>query len=308
MPRMAMRFLSAGGGGSVRGGGVGGSGAAGSGPAAGPVTLPWTLSYQTVLPDDYRSNDEFARTLSAFRRAGLWGLELNMSDPADFSYDDVVSFLSEHGLKLSMFATGLSAKTGNFSLSALDESARKAAVEECAKYLRWVTGEGVGAIIGFLKGMDKSNPQAARLAFQTSVQELSPVAEETRTPLIIEATNRYETPIANTVEDALWLVEGTSEEWVKVLPDTFHMNIEEADMRAALAKALPRIMHVHLSENNRTLPGRGGFDFSGFLNMLSELGFSGRLAMEGNIVGSEADDVARAADSVASAWSSVSTR
>ncbi|MFW6388184.1 MAG: TIM barrel protein [bacterium] len=313
---MANRFLSAGGNGAAGGGGAGDQGSAGRGTGGNsavgggapgdPGKLPWTLSYQTVLPEDYRTNDSFSRTLSAFRRAGLWGLELNMRDPADISYDDVVSFLSEYDLNLSMFATGLSAKTGNFSLSALDESARKAAVEECAKYLRWVRSEGVGAIIGFMKGMDKSNPQAARLAFQASVQELAAVAEEARTPLIIEATNRYETPIANTVEDALALVEGTPAQWVKVLPDTFHMNIEEADMRAALEKALPRIMHVHLSENNRTLPGRGGFDFSGFLKMLSELGFTGRLAMEGNIVGSEADDVGRAAGWVASAWAGVS--
>ncbi len=299
-----MRRMSAGGGrGSAgRPGAQSAPERAASDARRGAADLPWTLSYQTVLPDDYRGNDAVAARFAAFAGAGLRGLELNMSDPARFSYDDVLEFLDGFGLKLSMFATGLSAKSGGFSLSADDEDARRRAVEECTKYLRWVGDDDVGAIIGFMKGMDRSRPDAAREAMRRSILELAPVAEQERTPLIIEATNRYETPIANSLADALELVEGTPAEWVKVLPDTFHMNIEEADQRAALIAALPRVMHVHLSENNRTLPGRGAFDFAGFLRMLAEIDFRGRLAMEGNIIGDEGDDVARAAEAVRAAW------
>ena len=264
--------------------------------------LPWKLAYQTVLPDDYREDINISHTLSALARAGLWGLEVNVSDPDLFSYADVAAFLGEHGLAFSMFATGLSAKTAGYSLSSLDETERKRAVAACARYLRWVEDEDVGAIIGFMKGMDKSEPERARAAFRESVMELAPEAEAAKTPLIIEATNRYETLIANTLSDALSLVEGTDPRWVKVLPDTFHMNIEEADMGSALESAIPRLMNIHLSENNRTLPGRGGFEFPSFLRMLDELGYAGRLAMEGNLVGDEAEDVPRAAGFVYECW------
>ena len=269
---------------------------------AAPGALPWPLAYQTVLPDDYRNNDGISRTFTALSNAGIWGLEVNVSDPDLFSYSDVVSFLNDHGLALSMFATGLSAKTAGYSLSALDERERKQAVEACGRYLHWVEDEDVGAIIGFMKGLDKSDPAHAREAFRLSVSELAPVAESAKTPLIIEATNRYETAIANTLSDALSLVEGSDPRWVKVLPDTFHMNIEESDMRSALESAMPRLMNVHLSENNRTLPGRGGFDFRAFLRVLHDLGYSGRLAMEGNFAGAEADDVTRAARVVQECW------
>ncbi|TVQ23725.1 MAG: sugar phosphate isomerase/epimerase [Spirochaetaceae bacterium] len=266
--------------------------------------FPYTLSYQTVLPDDYRSNQAFANTLRQFRDAGLWGLELNMADPATMDYQDVVEFLGGFDLRLSMFATGLSAKTAGLSLSSADEAERLRAVETCSEYLRWVQDDDVGAIIGFMKGMDRSDPGAARTAFRRSVLELAPVASDTRTPLIIEATNRYETPVANSLEDTLELIDGTPAEWVRILPDTFHMNIEEADQAAALTNAFPRIMSIHLSENNRTLPGRGGFDFAAFFRTVKTIGYTGRFAMEGNIVGSEGDDVARAADAVRAAWTS----
>ena len=278
---------------------AGGKGGSGGSRGRG---LPWKLAYQTVLPDDYRSSGELTDRLASFAAAGIWGLEVNVSDPDLFSYADVVSFLGEHGLAFSMFATGLSAKTAGYSLSSLDESERKRAVAACARYLRWVEDEEVGAIIGFMKGMDRSDPEGARAAFRESVLELAPVAEQARTPLIIEATNRYETPIANTLSDALSVVEGTDSRWVKVLPDTFHMNIEEADIRSALERAMPRLSNVHLSENNRTLPGRGGFEFPSFLRILDELGYVGRLAMEGNVVGSEAADVPRAARFIQECW------
>ena len=266
--------------------------------------FPYTLSYQTVMPDDYRNNLSFQNFLRQVRNAGLWGLELNMADPQVIDYGDLVGFLDDFGLRLSMFATGLSAKTADLSLSSVDEAERLRAVEMCSEYLKWVEDDDVGAIIGFMKGMDRSNPDPSRAAFRRSVLELAPVAEQARTPLIIEATNRYETPVANSLAETLDLLEGTSGSWVKILPDTFHMNIEEADQASALEQALPRIMSIHLSENNRTLPGGGGFDFAAFFRIVETIGYSGRFAMEGNFAGSEGDDVARAADAVRTAWTS----
>lgn len=264
--------------------------------------FPYTLSYQTVLPDTYRGNSDFEGVLRQFRDAGLWGLELNMIDPQRVEYHDLVDFLGGFDLRLSMFATGLSAKTAGLSLSSVDEAERGRAVAAGSEYLRWVKDDEVGAIIGFMKGMDRSDPSAARSAFRRSVLELAPVAEQARTPLIIEATNRYETPVANSLTDTLDLLDGTDAAWVKILPDTFHMNIEEADQASALEKALPRIMSIHLSENNRTLPGGGAFRFSEFFRVLHRIGYSGRFAMEGNIEGGEAENVARAAKAVRAAW------
>ena len=44
---------------------------------------------------------------------------------------------------------------------------------------------------------------------------------------------------------------------LKLLADTFHMNIEEADMGKAILTAGSRLAYVHFSDSNRLAPGMG---------------------------------------------------
>jgi sugar phosphate isomerase/epimerase len=61
------------------------------------------------------------------------------------------------------------------------------------------------------------------------------------------------------------------------------MNIEESSFEAALMQALPWIISVHLSDNNRYFPGFGAIDFGEICAFLSQIGFSGGLAIEGEV-------------------------
>src|SRR5690606_21146568 len=73
----------------------------------------------------------------------------------------------------------------------------------------------------------------------------------------------------------------------KVLPDTFHMNIEETDTLATLRIHLERVPSFHLSDNNRCYPGLGAVEFSRVIAGLDELGYRGRIAIEGNARGGD---------------------
>ena len=61
------------------------------------------------------------------------------------------------------------------------------------------------------------------------------------------------------------------------------MNIEEADIPATLRRYAPTIGHVHLSDSNREVPGRGHVDFAAGLAALRESGYDGVLAIEATI-------------------------
>ena len=65
-----------------------------------------------------------------------------------------------------------------------------------------------------------------------------------------------------------------------VLADTYHMNIEEDDVCAALRAAAPWLGAVHLSDSNRHHPGRGHVDFAAVLATLRDAGFAGTLSVE----------------------------
>lgn len=241
------------------------------------------LSFQTVLPKDYRTNRSFRSVLETLRELSFWGVELNMSDPRSFEPKAVLDFLREFDLKLSMFATGLTAKQAGLSLSHPTESVRRESVERCRQILDWVAGSEAGVIVGFLKGGVAQDGEEARKRFARSLAEIIPRAEERSVTLLVEATNRYESSVANTLEETAGFLRDYSARYAQILPDTFHMNIEETDMFESMRSHRYRFNSLHLSDNNRLFPGFGAIDFGNVIRFLKEIDYRGRLAIEGNV-------------------------
>jgi sugar phosphate isomerase/epimerase len=61
------------------------------------------------------------------------------------------------------------------------------------------------------------------------------------------------------------------------------MNIEESNLYNALDRYSKYYTSIHLSDNNRFFPGFGAIDFSAIFDHLKKSGFTGRLAIEGNL-------------------------
>jgi D-psicose/D-tagatose/L-ribulose 3-epimerase len=98
--------------------------------------------------------------------------------------------------------------------------------------------------------------------------------------LCIEPLNRFETYFLNTPEDAARLVRAVGQPNVRVHFDTFHANIEakhQADSIRAIAKELG---HVHVSENDRGIPGTGSVDWRAVLLALKDVDYKGWLTIE----------------------------
>ena len=243
----------------------------------------YPLSLQTVLPDDYGQNEEFASLLGWLQQSGFWGLELNMSDPKSFNFEAVRGFLGKFDLELSMLATGFTAGRLGLSLSDPDENGRKRAVAKCCEMIEWIRHPGTGVIIGRLKGGPAADVAAARRQFARSLAEILPVAEAQKVLVLVEATNRRETAVANTVDEAARLLGARGFHCAAVLPDTYHMNLEESDMLDTLRRHAAHLTSLHLSDDNRCFPGLGSIDFARIILILREAGFAGRVAIEGNV-------------------------
>ncbi|MGA2378475.1 MAG: sugar phosphate isomerase/epimerase family protein [Spirochaetia bacterium] len=251
----------------------------------------FTLSFQTALPDDYQKDAAFRSLLDALRDLGFWGVELNVGDPRDCRAETIGSFLAGFGLEVSMLATGLTAKRLGLSLSHPEEDARRRSVDKCREMIEWAAAVRAGLIIGFLKGGVSPDPAGSRARLRKSLEQIVPFASERSTPILVEATNRYESSVANTLEETVALLEGLDVAHARVLPDTFHMNIEEADMFGSLSRYRARFISLHLSDNNRRFPGFGSIDFRRVIHHLRDIGYEGRLAIEGNPGGDVVEDL-----------------
>lgn len=249
------------------------------------------LAVQMLLPPDYRNDRSFINDLSLLRSLEFDGVELNIRDPERAQPDELKRFLCDFGLTLSMFASGATAKALNLSLASTDEVERKRAVEYTKGFLEFASELGAGVIAGFLKGPMAHATEAHRLKLVESIAELAPVSARCKTPLQIEAINRFESPLGHSLDETYELIRGCAHEYLWILPDTWHMNIEETNMEAAIIRHKGHFGSFHLSDNNRFFPGLGGIDFKHIIGVLEACGYAGKLAIEGNIKTSFSDDI-----------------
>ena len=255
------------------------------------------LAIQIVLPEDYLRSLPFAADLRALQRAGYDGVELNL-DPEVEDPLRLRGFLADFGLTLSMLATGRSARMRGLSLAAAEEARRREAVRWTREALAFsaAIGGGAGVIAGYLKGAMGKDTPLHRLQLRNSVAELGPAAQRLETPLLVEAVNRFESPLGHTLAEVAELLGEPANPFLWILPDTWHMGIEEAYPEAALVRFKGRYGLVHLSDSNRLFPGEGGRGFGRILAVLEALGYDGRLAVEGNLQHGLAEDATRAAE------------
>lgn len=111
--------------------------------------------------------------------------------------------------------------------------------------------------------------------------ELGPTLVDYDVTMAIEPLNRYETYFLNTVADTVALCREINHPKVGILFDTYHANIEEKQIGAALEQSGPYLRHVHTCENDRGIPGTGHVEWNTVFAALRKLGYDGWLTIEG---------------------------
>jgi sugar phosphate isomerase/epimerase len=112
------------------------------------------------------------------------------------------------------------------------------------------------------------------------LRELAKYARDYNVELLIEPLNRYSTPVCTEVEDAKYIIDLINQENVGMLLDTFHMNIEEDSIHNAIIRSNTMLKHVHISDNNRKMPGLAHIDFESIIVALKKIKYSKYLTFE----------------------------
>ncbi|UXT50614.1 sugar phosphate isomerase/epimerase [Agrobacterium tumefaciens] len=110
--------------------------------------------------------------------------------------------------------------------------------------------------------------------------------------LCIEVLNRFENHVLNTAAEGVAFVKDVGKNNVKVMLDTFHMNIEEDSFGEAIRTAGPLLGHFHTGESNRRVPGKGRMPWQEIGLALRDINYTGAVVMEpfvktGGTIGSD---------------------
>jgi len=98
--------------------------------------------------------------------------------------------------------------------------------------------------------------------------------------LAVEFLNRFEAYFLTTMDGVAEHVKAVDMANFKAMFDTFHANIEENDPVTSILAHRSIITHVHISENNRGVPGRGHNNWTGIFKALRGTGYDNWLTVE----------------------------
>jgi len=113
-----------------------------------------------------------------------------------------------------------------------------------------------------------------------SVKEMGKTAQALGITMGLEVVNRFETLLLNTAEEGVQFCQEVDNPNVKLLLDTFHMNIEEDSIPDAIRRAGGMLSALHVGEGNRKIPGQGHLPWAEIGQALRDIQFIGDVVME----------------------------
>ncbi len=214
---------------------------------------------------------------------GFGAMELPVEQPGDWSPDAAADVLAEH--RLAPVVIGAMGPGRNLvAAHASEEVATQNYLVHCIGVAgrlgaRVVAGPFTAAT-GRVWRMDAEEREARYRELRASLAPVVRTAERSGIRLAIEPLNRYETSLVNTVEQALDALGPLLGPGLGLALDTYHLNIEEKDIGAAVRAAGEHVAYVQVCGNDRGPVGDDHFDWPGFLDALDDVGYGGPLGLE----------------------------
>jgi D-psicose/D-tagatose/L-ribulose 3-epimerase len=227
------------------------------------------------------SGSEYDAIFARLREIGFDGVEIPIFDQEVDTYAALGARLEQLGLeRLAVSARGAEDNpiAAEPELRAAAVAATKANLDSAAALGAPLICGPLAAPLGVFTGAPPTAEEKARAV--EYLQEIAPYAEERGVTIALEYLNRFEMYLTNSAADLAALVREVGHPRIRMMYDTFHAHIEEKDSRAALRECADVLVHVHVSENDRSTPGAGQVAWETTFSALREIGYDGWVVIE----------------------------
>ena len=113
-----------------------------------------------------------------------------------------------------------------------------------------------------------------------SMRETAEHAGKVGVKLGVEPLNRFECYFLNCHADAANFAREVNHPACRIMYDTFHSNIEEKRIGKTIREIKDMLCHVHISENDRSTPGKGNIRWGKNFDALIDIGYDGWMVIE----------------------------
>lgn len=227
-----------------------------------------------------RWTDEITPILRTVAELGFDGVEVSLLGMNDEKASVLARAVKEHGLEVTC-SDGLAPDK---DITSADPAIRQAGID----YLRWavettarIGSQGLAGVVYAPWGVfDPQNKAQRAIRSSEAFAAIDSDLASHGVTLGIEAINRFETDLVNTAAEAVAMANASGSDRVGALLDTFHLNIEEKDVRSAIVQTADRLVHFHVSDNDRGVPGSGHVPWAEVGSGLRAIDYDGWIVAE----------------------------
>ncbi len=224
-----------------------------------------------------------AEVLPALRDAGYDGLEPFVADPAKFDAEVWSTAVERSGLAVVAVGTGPLVFDEQMSFTAPDESARHRAVERAKSVARFAARCGAQLNIGKLRGtISADQPARSWDWMRAALTEVCAEAAAHGIGVTLEPQGQPTINNLNSTVASLDFLAGLALPNLRLMLDTFHLEVEREDIGAGFRSAAARgaLLHVHFADTGRRAPGEGAIDFPAAIGALRAVGYDRAITVE----------------------------
>jgi D-psicose/D-tagatose/L-ribulose 3-epimerase len=225
--------------------------------------------------------EEHYPLLTRMKQLGFDGVELPLFDADEAG----LRRLGDELDRLGLGRTAVTVCTAETNPISPDPAVRRAALDYLRQRIDWTALVGAEILCGPLHSALGVRTGRGRTSEEWAwcvevLREAATHARERGVLLSIEPLNRFEVYFLNTAADANRLVAEIDSPSLGYLYDTFHANIEEQDIYRSLAANISGVNHIHISENDRGVPGSGHVHWAETFRAIRDTGYDGWLTIE----------------------------
>ncbi|MDO4586417.1 MAG: sugar phosphate isomerase/epimerase [Planctomycetia bacterium] len=186
---------------------------------------------------------------------------------------------------LGLSRTAVTTCSAEQNLSSLDESIRQKGINYLKFILDRCAAAGCETLVGPLYiALGHFSGAAATLdEWNRSVDAMYQIAEyaqDVDVKLALEPVNRFENYLINCAEQAERYISNVDHPYCQIMLDSFHSHIEEKSVRQAILTLKDNLIHFHISENDRSIPGKGQVRWQETFDALQEIAYDGPFVIE----------------------------
>lgn len=246
------------------------------------MKLAVVIAGENALPSAFVVWRGFESSIKKAAEAGYHGVELALKSVSEINRSQLSQWLSRSNMEISCISTGQVFADSALYFTHPDLEKRKQVISVFKDFIGLAKDYGKIVNIGRIRGFvsESQTRQEAEDLFINTISDIAEDAYKHGVTLIIEPVNRYEINFVNNCDEGEELISKLNCPNVGLMPDLFHMNIEDDVIEDSLERNSRHIKYIHFADSNRLAPGQGHIDFDSVFDTLKKVNYDGWVSVE----------------------------